>query len=496
MSRMDWPCLSIPLRSLVAATLLTLCVSGCKEEEKDTGGAVGSECDPAAETSECAEDLTCESAPGTEAGSVCAVPLTLRGLVVDAEDAAGIEDARVFAMNAEGAPVTDVVETDGDGNYELYVPVARDAEGNVDQSSAITLAASASGYLSYPGGIRPAIPVSLIEPTEVTDDDGNVVGETIENATTTVVLVGRDPADATGVSISGSVDAGEPAGTLVLVDVAGTARSGVADLSGDFRIFDVPAGTATVDGFKGGLALAQETREVSGADVTDVVLSALGDDQTATVEGSVSIVNAPGGAGTSVVLIPKSVYDPVFERGSIPFGLRAPAPGVAPNVNGGWTIEGVPPGTYMVLAAFENDGLVRDPDTSIAGTEVVEITVPAGETLQLPTGFKVTAALGVTGPGAELPEAVSGPPTFVFEDDSSEDFYEVVVYDARGDEIWKVVDVPGVSGAENVELPYEGPALEAGMYYQFRATSIRDKNGQITPISRTEDLRGLFVYTP
>ena len=97
------PRMNLPLRTfgLLAATVaLTLSAAGCKEDEKDTGGGIGSQCDPEAEASECAEDLTCESAPGTEVGGVCAAPLTLRGMVVDAGDAAGIEDARVFAMNA------------------------------------------------------------------------------------------------------------------------------------------------------------------------------------------------------------------------------------------------------------------------------------------------------------------------------------------------------------------------------------------------------------
>jgi len=48
--------------------------------------------------------------------------------------------------------------------------------------------------------------------------------------------------------------------------------------------------------------------------------------------------------------------------------------------------------------------------------------------------------------------------------------------------------VPRVTGGETVDVPYAGPALEVGMYYQFRATSFRDTG----PISQTEDLRGVF----
>lgn len=482
--------------NVVLALGCTLSVSACKEEaEEETGGDVGSACDPEAETSDCLDGFTCEDAPTSESGHVCAVPLLLRGVVIDAADESAIEDARVFAQNAEGAPVTDVETTDISGTYELYVPVARDADGEIDVSSSVTLNASAAGYLAYPSGIRPAIPVALIDP-ETTEDASGASVQAIENATTTIALVARDPSEAAGVSVSGEVSADDAAGTLVIVNSGGAIRTGITDLSGAFKVFDIPQGSATIEGYKGGLALAPETRDVADADITDVVLQAGEGLETGSVEGSVSIVNAPGGSGTSVVLIPKSVYDPVFERGAIPFGLRAPNPGIAPDINGAWMIEDVPPGTYMVLAAFENDGLVRDPDTSIAGTEVVEVTVTSGEMVTLSTGFKVTAALAVESPGADTPDVVTEPPTFVFEDDSSEDYYQVIVYNAVGNIVWDATNIPGGSGGGAVEVAYAGDPLESGMYYQFRATSIRDKNGTITAISRTEDLRGLFVYAP
>ena len=150
----------------------------------------------------------------------------------------------------------------------------------------------------------------------------------------------------------------------------------------------------------------------------------------------------------------------------------------------------MPAGTYKVLAAYENDFLVRDPDTSIAGTEIIEITVAAGDTVDLQEGFKVTGALGVVGPGRDGPETVTGTPSFEFEDDSSEDLYEIVVHDALGNEVWRDDMVPAVSGSATVVVEYGGPALTPGMYYRFRATSWKDG----TPISRTEDLRGVFVY--
>lgn len=78
-------------------------------------------------------------------------------------------------------------------------------------------------------------------------------------------------------------------------------------------------------------------------------------------------------------------------------------------------------------------------------------------------------------------------------DDSSEEAYEVVVLDAFGNEMLRE-QIGSVSGSSTVSYPYAGPALESGMFYQFRATSLRDNNGELTAISTTEDLVGVFYY--
>ncbi|MCB9619938.1 MAG: hypothetical protein H6724_10880 [Sandaracinus sp.] len=154
----------------------------------------------------------------------------------------------------------------------------------------------------------------------------------------------------------------------------------------------------------------------------------------------------------------------------------------------------MPPGRYAVLAAFENDGLVRDPDTSIAGTDIVFVDV-AGADVTLDTSFKVTEALAVRSPGAAGVETVgAGDPTFTWADDSSEDGYELVVVDAFGDVV-HTADVGGVSGSADVTYTWSGAALEAGMIYQFRAKSFRERAAR-TYISATEDLRGVFLYQP
>ncbi len=335
-------------------------------------------------------------------------------------------------------------------------------------------------------------------PGEDADDDGEPDEEerlVLDTPTTEVALIPLT--NAGGGTIHGSIGGDEgpvPAGTLVIAEGAGTpAPYGLADRSGEFTIFNVPPGAVTVSGYRSGIEVTPASVDVAAGTTHEVELTvAASGDALASVSGSASIVNAPGGSQTSVVLVPSSVFNEPLERGPVPFGLRAPDPGIAVNVNGAFTISQVPAGTYKVLAAFENDDLVRDPDISIAGTQIQEITVTSGQTVEVPENFKVTEALAVVRPGAEEPEGVSGTPTFEFADDSSEDRYIVVVYDALGDLIWEKTDVPGVSGSDTVEVEYGGPALISGMWYQFWATSVRDKQGDETRISRTEDLRGVF----
>jgi hypothetical protein len=146
----------------------------------------------------------------------------------------------------------------------------------------------------------------------------------------------------------------------------------------------------------------------------------------------------------------------------------------------------------VVLAAFENDFLVRDPDPSISGTQILHLQVPDGSSyeIDIASSFKVTESLVVVSPGAAEPELIAGNPVFIWEDDSSEIKYSIVVYNAFGEEVWRDDELPRVNGSPQVTVTYGAGPLQAGMYYQFRATSWRSDG----PISQTEDLLGVF-YT-
>jgi hypothetical protein len=215
------------------------------------------------------------------------------------------------------------------------------------------------------------------------------------------------------------------------------------------------------------------------------------DTPLSSVSGSVQIVNAPGGSVTSVVLAIESTFDEALGRGQVPPGLRVGG------ISGAFSIEDVPDGRYVVLAAFENDNLVRDPDENISGTQTVHIQVPDpenGNVITISEGFKITEALAVVGPGAEAPEIVtSSTPTLTWADDSSEDGYKIRVFDAFGNEIWQT-ELGPTTGSADVSIQYAGAALETGMFYQFRVTSFRERGGSHGAISTTEDLKGVFSF--
>lgn len=449
-------------RYVLPAMLTAIWLGGCgssSEEEPPPKEP----CSVEAQTG-CEEGLACETVQGGE--PQCFEPVIIAGKVVSALDAdEPIASAHVVARNPDGAAMGRVAITDENGSYSLPVPAPRDQDGK-PLSQHYTLRADAAGWESFPSGLRIALPVDVRE----------AVGSplAIANAATTIALC---PLDGEFGSIAGMVEADRAGGTLV---VAGNS-SGIADASGAYTIFNVPAGAYEVRGYAAGLQLVPREASVEAGELTEGIDLLVSNAPLGRVEGSVSIVDAPGGSKTSVLLAVEETFNESLERGEVPRGLRAE------EVSGSFSIQGVPDGNYVILAAFENDGLVRDPDTSIGNTATLRVTV-AGHTVAA-GNFKVTEALPVISPGADAAEEVTGTPTFTWGDDSNEDRYVVEVFDTFGNKLWEDTNVPSVQGNKTVSITYAGPALTSGGYYQFRATSMKKD----VPQSRTEDLRGVFI---
>lgn len=442
-------------------------------------------CDPAL-VEACDERTVCEVITDQGGRTACVARVYLKGTVFDLTTGLAIPDALVMAQHTADGAGTDVVTSAADGAWSLEIRVVRDSHGDPATGDIYTLYASADDYLPYPSILRPALPVTLTQFDPETADDPASAWQ-FASALTGIGLLPVKEAEKGRASISGAV---VPAagGVLVVAECsAPPCPYAYTDHLGGFTIFNVAPGTYAVAGYRKGLYLEKPAVTVGAVDVTDTTLGASAF-TGGVVTGSVNIVNAPGGARTSVVLLPESTFHATLVTGVVGPGLRAPEPPAAANVSGAFEITGVPEGRYVVLAAFENDGLVRDPDPGISGTQVVHLDVSAAGPATTLDSFKITEALAVVSPGADEPEAVTGTPVFIWADDSSEDAYDLKVYDIYGDLVWEKQLEGGVSGAENVEVPYEGPTLLPGMVYQWKAVSLR-KGG---PISTTEDLRGVF----
>jgi hypothetical protein len=449
--------------------------SGCTDGKVCLAGSDGEPacfCDTQTEAG-CDKGTVCEEVPGST--PACFAPVTVGGKVFDLGTDMPIADAHVVGRDANFAALTGVAVTDATGHYTLTVPAARKVDGTLLPLS-IFLRSDAQGYVTFPTAPRVALPV------DVTKATGNPPH--LETSATDIGMVPLQSTTGLG-TVTGKVLAKVPIGTLVVAGGAtnaGGGVTGIADADGAYTVFNVPAGMVTVRGYKVGLQLAPATADLTAGGTAAGVDLADEGAATATVTGSIQIVNPGMGSTTSVILAVDETFDPNAARGEAPPGLRVT------NVSGAFDIPNVPDGNYVVLAAFENDYLTRDPDTAIGGTGLVHVTV-AGQSLPVAQSFKVTGSLNVVAPDAEA--VVSGTPTFIWGDDSGEDHYEVRVFDAYGNKVWEDTAVPGVSGAKDVQVVYGGPALESGRLYQFRAVSI-NKGG--SPIAMTEDLRGVFLY--
>jgi hypothetical protein len=468
-----------------ALALASAFASGCSDDDKkDDEG-----CSPD-DVSSCDDGFVCEQLGESE--HACLAPVLVSGRVYGSADESAVAGATVVGLDANGAARTRVARTDADGRFELPVSVKRDADGKpIDD--AITLRVGAADFQPFPTAPRTALPIKLdLAESEKVDREADESRENtrwrIENAATDVSLLLLPEALRGGATVTGRVGLDGAGGVLVLaLDGDRAQSSAISDLDGEFVLFNVSAGSHVIEGYRQGLAIEPLTVDVPAAGLEDVLLNG-SESKLSTVSGNLSIVNADGGLDTTVILVVASTFDANLARGESPAGLRAI------DIGGAFEITDVPPGRYAVLAAFENDQLVRDPDEGIAGTDVTFVDVTAaGGTAVVDQSFKVTEALGIMNPGDDGIDVVpQGMITLTWVDDSSEDGYELRVYDALGTLVHEDTEVARNTGSETVGYMLDASAYERGMLYQFRVWSWRERTDGRTYISASEDLKGVF----
>lgn len=433
--------------------------------------------------SSCDADQVCEVVRGQET-PLCFAPVELSGQVTHLVSGAAVGGAQVTALDENGSPAGGVAVSDAQGKYTLRIPSERLDVGGTPVFRKVSLRAAAADYTPFPSGIRVSLPVDT---SAAQQQDGGAF--LLSSEQTNIALAEAEQKGGSSVIGKVQVTPGQ-LGVLVVVEAGGKVSSAIADGSGNFTVFNVPSGSAKVVAYVRGKNFTPVDVQVeSGKNVTGVELVP-SEAPTAAVSGRVSLVAGATGT-TSVVLVPESTFNEGLGRGEMPPGLRAPEPGVAPNLTGDFTIQGVPDGKYVVLAAFENDGLVRDPDPNISGTRIRHITVSNGTvTTDDGTGleFKVTAALTIKSPGGGDALDVTGPtPTLTWLKHPNADGYSVQLVNGLGLPVGEPVQVQDSSSAE-LSHTVSSPLLPG--IYQFRVTALR--KGATIPTSVTEDLRGVF----
>jgi len=454
-----------------ATFLLIACGGGSKQCKLD---------DP----STCSSGEVCESVQNQTAPA-CFFPVQLQGHVSDLSTAAAIGGATVTALDDNGAPAASVAISATDGSYTLRIPSVRADSSGKPVGRKVALRAAAKNYFNFPSGVRVSLPIDTSAATQANASSPYL----ISGGQADIGLISLASATQGRPSVSGTVEVSPgQVGVLVVAETTDVPISAVADTSGVFTLFNVAPGSVHVQAYSRGVNYtAVDLNVQAGMDTINVQIRKSGV-PTATLNGSVQLVaGAPG--PTSVVLLVESTFNATLVRGEEPPGLRAPDPGIAPNVTNAWSIAGVPDGRYVVLAAFENDGDVRDPDPNIAGTQIQHIAVSGGAVVNgTQPSFKVTSAVSMVSPGAgDAMDLTSSQPMFTWQAYPSAHTYDLTLFDTMGNIAWTKLGLIAVGGQNNAT--YNGPPLNSGKVYQWRAMA-RGNAGN--PISTTEELRGIF----
>lgn len=398
---------------------------------------------------------------------------TLAGTVEDLDSGDSIVGARVIILDADtNAAACPVLVTDGFGAFNVSLPAGQ-----------YLVLVSATGYYDVP-------PMNMV-PLPVDVSTG---------ATESVALEMMTNPNASNVgSVSGAVSgpSGAMGGVMVSLSNATSGYSTISGSGGSYLISNVsPASdyiaialyagysSSTVDSIE--VVADQETQDV------DLTMT---DSGTFTVTGQITYratLNQP----VSIVLI-----DP-FTRRSIP--------GASDNDQGTFSIGGIAPGSYIVRASYDNDGLVVDPFVTL---KFGETTVAVTDSDVDVGSISVTGAVELTAPdptgNPTVPDPAATTLTFTWDNYPSAKDYVVEVVDINGIQKWggfqldanglAILDgndnpIPRHAGAlvSGTTVDYDttvGDALAAGRTYQVRVYA-RANDESVT--SSTENLIGVF----
>jgi hypothetical protein len=452
-------------------------------------------CDPGSNAG-CQAGTFCEYVGNL--GSACYPPITIAGRVWDPVGLTSVAGARVVALDVNRAPVSTVAVTGTDGRYSVGVRAARDGNGN-PVSQSVILRADAQGYETFPGGIRPALPIDLSRAGS---------GSTVSGPLTEIALFPRSSGSAW---IAGTVARTLPgiAPPLVVAEPESVATAavgtGVADQNGSYAVYNLSEGVPyVVSAYARGANHPRVTTAALAPGPSTVNVSApAATPPTAGFTGNL-IFNNGATPPMQVSLVLESTYVTTLDRGASPPGLTVDVPAGA----GTYAVSGVPDGRWVVLAAFGHDDKVRDVSGG-GNTAAPRVTMAAGALVETPPGFKIRPSvellsIGGATVGADPVVTVStATPEFRWAPGSGRGYssastFRILVLDAFGGLAW-TRDVDAVAPVTYGTGGSTAVPLAPGQFYQLRILAIAEASpvpDPFTQLSQTEDVLGVFTFAP
>jgi hypothetical protein len=391
----------------------------------------------------------------------------IEGFVTDMETGTALADVRIIVFDANtNSPTGETYFTNSEGKYTIEI-----------EAGTFYLKLYKLGYESIPRQGMTPLPLNV--------ELGNTLAADFELSPSEVI---------DGGIISGKITSGDKgmSGVLVVAEDATNAYSSVTDASGNYFIYNVPAGTYTLKGWLNGYnSNLTEVTIATSEELRDVNLEL-------TAGAAVSVSGIISFLATENVEVDVALVHPKTKE-TIP-GLTTRT------IGGNYILENVPDGDYIGRASYENDGLVIDPDWVVKFGEPT-ITV-AGASVEL--NFSVTGAVSLISPTNDssltLPVDVSlDTLQFSWTPYPSSSDYVIEVMDLNGKVIWggfsngwteKNIVIPDMQ--TSVEYNYDNTALadlEPGKTYRWRIFASRDDRQSATGwrlISVSEDQMGLI----
>ena len=393
---------------------------------------------------------------------------TLSGAITSTSSQS-VSGASIIVFNANTNLPVGTISTGANGSYTIQL-----------DSGSYYIKIYAQGYQSIPLQGFSAVPFTVVADNTTTI---NYQMNTLQ--VTNAGLI-------SGHSTSGS---GSPlAGVLVVAHSGSAGYSSVTDNNGNYTIYNVPAGSYSVQGFIASY----------NSDSVNATVSSGSTPATANLTLSSGALGAVTGMITYLATTNKDVDVSIIN----PY-TRESIPGLTTMTNGGsYTLYNVPNGNYIARATYRNDTLVMDPDWILKNGEPTVAVAGASATRNFSVTGSVLLGSPTNSPSSTIPTKISGTtPTFTWAAYPSTSDYAVEVSDENGNVIWGGFTGSGAAITRNVTVPSSQTSivynsdnsatqpLQAGHYYRWRIYACKNVTG--TPswklISTSEDQMGLIM---